>query len=99
MRIPNEPVVLNRAIPETAAGKELRYTPEQLLEMQKEGVNFEKVAPLSESIEKQIKKDRKMTNLKNLNLPVMILFSFLSLHLQYFGPLIRPRAREKIALH
>ena len=60
---------LDRKIPETAASEELRYT---LPKMQKEGVNFEKVAP--ESIKKQKNNNPKMTN----NLPVMILYSFLS---------------------
>jgi hypothetical protein len=68
LRIQNELVELERRIPETAAGKELRYTLEQLFEMQKEGVNFEKVAPLLEIIEKQIKN----------NPPVMIVYSFFS---------------------
>ena len=54
LRIQNELVELERRIPETAAGKELRYTLEQLLEMQKEGANNEKVAPLLSSLRKQI---------------------------------------------
>ena len=54
LRIQNELVELERRIPETAAGKELRYTLEQLLEMQKEGANSEKAAALLVSIKKQI---------------------------------------------
>ena len=54
LRIQNELVELERRIPETDAGKELRYTLQQLLEMQKEGANSETVAPLLESIKKQI---------------------------------------------
>ena len=69
LRIQNELVELEQRIPETAAGKELRYTLEQLLELQKEGVNFEKVEPL---LETQLKNDPEMTK----NFPVMILYSF-----------------------
>ena len=54
LRIQNELVVLDRKIPETAAGKELRYTLEQLLEMQKEEANTEKAAALSASLKRQI---------------------------------------------
>ena len=54
LRIQNELVVLDRKIPETAAGKELRYTLEQLLEMQKEEANSEKAAALSASLKRQI---------------------------------------------
>ena len=54
LRIQNELVELERRIPETDAGKELRYTLQQLLEMQKEGANPETVAPLLESLKKQI---------------------------------------------
>ena len=54
LRIQKELVELERRIPETAAGKELRYTLEQLLEMQKEGANSEKAAALLVSIKKQI---------------------------------------------
>ena len=78
LRIQNELVELKRRIPETAAGKELRYTLKQLLQMQKEGVKFEKEAPLLESIETQLRNDPEMTK----NLPVMILYSYISLPLQ-----------------
>ena len=54
LRIQNELVELERRIPETDAGKELRYTLQQLLEMQKEGINPETKAPLLASIKKQI---------------------------------------------
>ena len=54
LQIQNEIVELERRIPETAAGKELRYTLAQLLEMQKEGANTEKEAPLLSSLKKQI---------------------------------------------
>ena len=70
LRIQKEVVELERRIHETAAGKELRYTLEQLLEMQKEGVNIEKL------LETQSKNDSEMTK----NLPVMILYFSLSLY-------------------
>ena len=54
LRIQNELVELERRIPETDAGKELRYTLQQLLEMQKEGVNSEMAAPLLANLKKQI---------------------------------------------
>ena len=54
LRIQNELVELERRIPETDAGKELRYTLKQLLEMQKEGVNPETAAPLLKSLKKQV---------------------------------------------
>ena len=54
LRIQNELVELERRIPETDAGKELRYTLQQLLEMQKEGANPETVAPLLANLKKQI---------------------------------------------
>jgi len=54
LQIQSELVELERKIPETAAGKELRYTLKQLLEMQKEEANSEKVAPLLASLKKQI---------------------------------------------
>ena len=80
LRIQDELVELERRIPETDAGKELRYTLEDLLQMQKEGVNFEKEAPLLESIEtqSQLRNDPEMTK----NLPVMILYSLFSLALK-----------------
>ena len=53
LQIQNEIVELERRIPETAAGKELRYTLEQLVQMQKEGTNTEKTALLS-NLRKQI---------------------------------------------
>ena len=54
LRIQNELVELERRIPETDAGKELRYTLQQLLEMQQEGVNPETAAPLLANLKKQI---------------------------------------------
>ena len=54
LRIQKELVELERRIPETDAGKELRYTLKQLLEMQKEGVNPETAAPLLANLKKQI---------------------------------------------
>ena len=54
LRIQKELVELERRIPETDAGKELRYTLQQLLEMQKEGVNLETAAPLLANLKKQI---------------------------------------------
>ena len=54
LRIQNELVVLNRTIPETAAGKKLRHTLMQQLEKLKEEANSEQMAALSASIEKQI---------------------------------------------
>jgi hypothetical protein len=54
LRIQSELVDLERRIPETAAGKELLYTLEQLREILKEEANSEKAASLSASIEKQI---------------------------------------------
>ena len=54
LQIQNEIVDLERRIPETAAGKELRYTLKQLLEKQKEEENSEEVAALSASLKKQI---------------------------------------------
>ena len=54
LRIQKELVELERRIPETDVGKELRYTLKQLLEMQKEGVNPETAAPLVANLEKQI---------------------------------------------
>jgi hypothetical protein len=53
LQIQNEIVDLERRIPETAAGKELRYTLKQLLEIQKEG-NSEMASSLSASLKKQI---------------------------------------------
>ena len=54
LQIQNELVVLNRTIPETAAGKKLRFALVQLLEKLKEEANSEQAAALSASIEKQI---------------------------------------------
>jgi len=55
LRIQDELVELERRIPETAAGKKLRYSLEQLREMQKdEAVDSEKAAALSASIDRQI---------------------------------------------
>ena len=54
LQIQIELVELELRISETAAGKELRYTLQQLLEMQKEGGNPETVAPLSAKLKKQI---------------------------------------------
>ena len=56
LRIQNEFVVLNRTIPETAAGKKLRFRVAlvQLLEKLKKESNSEQMAALSASIEKQI---------------------------------------------
>ena len=54
LRIQNEFVVLNRTIPETAAGKKLRSDLVQILEKLKEEANSEQAAALSASIEKQI---------------------------------------------
>ena len=54
MQIQNEIVDLGRRIPETSAGKELRYTLKQLLERQKEEEISEEVAVLSASLKKQI---------------------------------------------
>ena len=67
LRIQNEFVVLNRNIPDTAAGQRLCYTLDQLLEIQREP-DFEKLTTFS-NIEKQIKNDPKMKSL-----PVMILY-------------------------
>jgi hypothetical protein len=53
LQIQDELVELERRIPETAAGKELRYTLEQLREMH-EGANSEKAASLKARMEKQI---------------------------------------------
>ena len=54
LRIQDELVELERRIPETKAGKKLRYTLEQLREMQKAEANSEKTAALLASVEKQI---------------------------------------------
>jgi len=54
LQIQNEIVDLERRIPETAAGKELRYTLQQILEMQKKEGNSEDAAALSASLKKQI---------------------------------------------
>ena len=54
LRIQNELVELERKIPETDAGKKLRYTLQQLLEMLKEGADPQTMAPLLTSIKKQI---------------------------------------------
>jgi hypothetical protein len=54
LRIQDELVELERRIPETAAGKKLRYSLKQLLDMQKDETDREKAAALSASIEKQI---------------------------------------------
>jgi hypothetical protein len=54
LRIQDELVELERRIPETAAGKKLRYSLEQLLEIQKNEANSENAVALSVSIEKQI---------------------------------------------
>ena len=70
LRIQDELVVHNRNIPETAAGQKLRYSLEQLGEIQKEAKK--KATAPSASIEEQIKNNPK-------NLPVMILYSFFSL--------------------
>ena len=53
-RIQNELVDLERRIPETEAGKKLRYTLDQLREIQKDEANSEKAAALAASITKQI---------------------------------------------
>jgi hypothetical protein len=70
LRIQDELVELERRIPETAAGQKLRYTLDQLREIQKEA-NSKKTTALSSSIKKQIKNNPKTTNL-----PVMIMYSF-----------------------
>ena len=81
LQIQEEVVDLQRRIHETAAGKELRlHTLEQLLEMQKEGANTEKAAPLLANTKEQIKNDPKRTK----SLPVMILYFFFSPFLQLF---------------
>ena len=54
LRIQDELVELERRIPETAAGKKLRYTLEQLREIQKNEANSETAAALAASITKQI---------------------------------------------
>jgi len=54
LRIQDELVELERRIPETEAGKKLRYTLEQARQMQKDEADSEKAAALSASIEKQI---------------------------------------------
>jgi hypothetical protein len=54
LRVQDELVELGRRIPETAAGQKLRYSLEQLREMQKDEANSEKAAALSASIKKQI---------------------------------------------
>ena len=54
LRIQNELVELERRIPETDAGKELRYTLKQVLKMQEEGDDPKTAAPLLESLKKQI---------------------------------------------
>ena len=51
LQIQNEIVELERRIPETAAGKELRYILEQGLEIQKEEGNFEQVALIQKQID------------------------------------------------
>ena len=53
LRIQNELVELDRKIPETSAGQELRYTLKQLREIQEEG-NSKEATALAASIEKQI---------------------------------------------
>ena len=58
LRIQDELVELERRIPETAAGQKLRYSLEQLRQMQKDEANSERAAALSKSIEKQIAKLR-----------------------------------------
>ena len=52
--IQNEIVDLERRIPETAEGKELRHTLKQLLEIRKKEDNPEKAAALLASLKKQI---------------------------------------------
>ena len=54
LRIQRELVELDRRIPETEAGKALRYTLKQLLEMQKKEANSEKEAAILASVKKQI---------------------------------------------
>ena len=54
LQIQNEIVDLERRIPETAAGKELRYTLKQLLEIQKKEGHSEMASVLSASLKKQI---------------------------------------------
>ena len=58
LQIQNEIVDLDRKIPETTAGTEMRYTLEQLREFDilKDEANFEKKAALLESMEKQMEK-------------------------------------------
>ena len=74
LQIQEEVVHLQRRIPDTAAGKKLLYTLEQLLEIQLEREDFEMATRVLTYIE-QIKNDPKMTK----SLQVMILYFFFSL--------------------
>ena len=80
LRIQKELVELERRIPETDAGKELRYTLQQLLEMQKEGINPETAAPLVANLKKQIA-------MLNISLPRKF-FSFLKFFVSRLGNLL-----------
>ena len=75
LRIQNELVEFDRNIPETAAGKELRYTLKQLRELQKEEGNSEKATALSASVEKQIAELR-------ISLPRKLYLKFFVSHLE-----------------
>ena len=77
LRIQSEIVDRDWRIPETAAGKELSYTLEQLREfgILKDEADFEKARTLSANIEKQKKNGPKMMKRP----PVMILYFFPSL--------------------
>ena len=81
LRIQNEIVDLGWRIPETAAGKELSYTLEQLrgFGILKDEADFEKVTTLSANIEKQKKNVPKMKSP-----PVMILYFYLFKFLRLF---------------
>ena len=55
LRIQEELVTLQRYIPETAAGTELRYTIKQVLDMQKGNVNSEEEAHYEQKLQEQLK--------------------------------------------
>ena len=81
LQIQNELCVLNRTIPETAAGKKLRSDLVQLLEKLKEEANSEQTAAaLSASIEKQIAE-------LHISLPGKIYLNFLVSRLELFSHL------------